>query len=121
MNLTNMNWMGNYQIDGHTVTVQVADAALVDWTHARDTYLDVASKALDAVSVNRPASDADGEVIYIDDLVIRAYKHGDVSVVYYTTPRTSRNGLYVVDCSYRAVILPQGICIAEQTAGDGYL
>lgn len=116
-----MNWMGNYQIGGHIVTVQVADAALVDWTHARDTYLDVASKVLDSVLVTRPTSKAGGHIVYIDDMVMRAYKHGDVSVVYYTTPRTSRHGLYIVDCEYRAIVFPQGIVIAEQTAGDGYL
>lgn len=116
-----MNWMGNYRVGGHTVTVQVADDALVDWTHGKDKYLAVASKVLDSVLVTRPASDADGDVVYIDDMVIRAYKHGDVSVVYYTTPRTSRNGLYIVDCEYRAIVLPQGIVITEQTAGDGWL
>ena len=116
-----MNWMGNYQIGGHTVTVQVADDALVDWTYAKDKYLAVASSVLDSVLVTRPASKADGEIVYIDDMVMRAYKHGDVSVVYYTTPRTSRHGLYVVDCEYRAIVFPQGIVIAEQTAGDGYL
>lgn len=116
-----MNWMGNYRVGSHTVTVQVADDALVDWTYAKDKYLDVASKVLDSVLVTRPASKANGEVVYIDDMVMRAYKHGDVSVVYYTTPRTSRNGLYVVDCEYRAIVFPQGIVIAEQTAWDGWL
>lgn len=116
-----MNWMGNYEIGSHIVTVHVTDEALVDWSHGKDKYLAVASKVLDAVLVTRPASKADGDVVYIDDMVIRAYKHGDVSVVYYTMPRTSRNGLYVVDCEYRAIVFPQGVVIAEQTAGDGYL
>ena len=116
-----MNWIGNYQIDGHIVTCTVTDDALVDWEHGKDKYLAVASKTLDDVLVTRPTSDADGQIVYIDDMVMRAYKHGDVSVVYYTTPRTSRHGLYVVDCSYRAVVFPQGIVIAEQTSGDGYL
>jgi len=116
-----MNWMGNFEVGGHIVTVQAADDALVDWEYAKDKYLDVASKVLDSVLVNRPASDADGQIVYIDDMVMRAYRHGDVSVVYYTTPRTSRHGLYIVDCEYRAIVFPQGIIIAEQTAGDGYL
>lgn len=116
-----MNWMGNYKIDGHTVTVQVTDDALVDWEYAKDKYLAVASNVLDSVLVTRPASKANGEVVYIDDMIMRSYKHGDVSVVYYTAPRTSRNGLYIVDCEYRAIVFPQGIVIAEQTAGDGYL
>lgn len=114
-----MNWMGNFEVGERIVAVQVAD--VVDWTYGRDKYLAVASKVLDDVPVNRPDGQADGQIVYLDDMVMRAYKHGDVSVVYYTTPRTSRHGLYVVDCDYRAIVFPQGIVIAEQTAGDGYL
>lgn len=114
-----MNWIGNYQIGERIVAVQVAD--VVDWTYGRDKYLAVASKVLDSVPVNRPTHDADGQIVYLDDMVLRSYKHGDVSVIYYTAPSTSRNGLYIVDCVYRAIVFPQGIVIAEQTAGDGYL
>lgn len=121
MNLTSMNWVGNYQIGGHIVAVQVADAALVDWTHARDKYLAVASKVLDDVPVDCPDYLADGEIVYIDGQIIRAYKHGDVSVVYYDDRRTSRNGLFVVDCSFRAVVFPHGIRVIEMVSGDGYL
>jgi len=116
-----MNWMGNYRVGGHTVTVQVTDDALVDWEYAKDKYLDVASKVLDSVLVTRPASKADGEIVHIDGQIIRAYKHGDVSVVYYDDRRTSRNGLFVVDCSFRAVVFPHGIRVIEMVSGDGYL
>ena len=114
-----MNWMGNFEVGGHIVAVQVAD--VVDWEYAKDKYLAVASKVLDAFPVTRPDREADGQIVYIDDMVLRAYKHGDVSVVYYDDRRTSRNGLFVVDCSFRAVVFPHGIRVIEMVSGDGYL
>lgn len=116
-----MNWMGNFEVGGHIVTVQVTDEALVDWTYGKDKYLAVASNVLDAMPAFRPDYQADGGIVQVGDRFFRSYHYGDVGVIYHTEQRTSRNGLFAVDCDYRTVIFPHGIRIAEQTAGDGYL
>ena len=114
-----MNWMGNYFVGERTVAVQVED--VVDWMNGKNTYLAVASSVLDTVPSVRQDYPADGGIVHVGDLVLRAYKHGDVGVVYYTDRRTSRNGLFVVDCSFRAVIFPHGVRVIEMVSGDGYI
>ena len=116
-----MNWMGNFEIGCHIVKVYVTSKSVKDWIVNKEQYLALAGKVLDSAPITRPDCRADGDIVYLHDLTLRAYRRGDVGVVYYTTPRTSRKGLYIVQCDYRGVVLPQGIIIAEQTAGDGYL
>ena len=117
-------WRGNYETHGHVIKALVTDKAMGDWIANKPYYLDIAGKALDVSTVCCPDYPAVGVVAGIDARFFRVYPVQGVDgigMLYYSEQRTSRKGLYIVDCEYRAVIFPCGISISEMTAGDGYL
>ena len=117
-------WRGNHETHGHIVKALVTDEAIGDWDANKAYYLDSAGKALDVSPIQCPNYPAVGVVAGIDARFFRVYTVQGVDgigMLYYSEQRTSRKGLYIVECSYRAVVFPCGIRISEMTAGDGYL
>ena len=115
-------WFGNYSICGHCVAAYVKDEAVDEWADNEAYYLAIAGKALDVSPVYRPNYRASGIIAGMDAKLFNVYPVQGVDgigMLYYTDQRTSRYGLYVVECEYRAIVFPCGIRLIEETAGDG--